>query len=146
MQDALPINVPPPPKRRTGPARAAVEATLKAWRSAGHLTEAAHAATRRVLRDSADAVDAAHLALEPPRCQSCGARVRDAVTASPGTLSFANNIHAQLLASLSPSAVAGPDPYADGTSDDDLAAAVAAALQGGAPDTAPGDAADVDRD
>jgi hypothetical protein len=138
--DALPLELSAPrrARARAGAARSALEKTLRAWGDVGHLVGAGAAAARRVLRDSADAVDAAHGALEPPRCRACGAIVPDAYSGSPGGLAYANNIHAALLAAATPTTDGGPDPYAGGTDDDDLAAAVAAALAG-TPAPAPGD-------
>lgn len=135
--DLLPLELPATPRKRRGPAAAAVEATLKAWRAAGHLVGPEHAARRRVLRDSADAVDAAAATMHgAPRCPTCRTVVTTAYSGSPGALAYANNIHAGLLSQLHPDGAAGPvDPYSGESDDDDLAAAVAAAL-GGQPDTA----------
>lgn len=129
---------------RHGPARAAVESSLKAWRRLGFLLGPEDAARRRVIRDSADAVDAAHGALEEPRCQACGTPVKDAYRGSPHTLAYANSIHAQLLATVQPASGAAADPYTEDNADDELAAAIAAALSAGpdvpeADDPAPGD-------
>lgn len=139
--DLLPLDLPAAPRPKRGPARAAVEAALKAWRAAGHLKGPEDAARRRVLRDSADAVDAAAATMHgSPRCPTCRTVVTTAYAGSPGALAYANNIHAGLLAQLHPDGTAGPvDPYGSGEGDDDLAAAVAAAL-GGQPDAASVDA------
>ncbi len=146
--DALPFEMPTakPERRRRGPARAAVEHTLRAWAADEHLVGQAHAAERRVLRDSADAVDAAAGALEPPRCSACGAIVPDAYRGAPTQLSYANNIHAALLAAARPEHEGGRDPYGAAGSDDELDRAMAAALSEGPPPAAPGDPAGLDVD
>ena len=143
--DALPLELAAPKRERArqGPARSAVERSLRSWAKAGHLVGDAFAAARRVLRDSADAVDAAHGALTPPRCSVCGSLVKDAYTGSPGGLAYANNLHAALVAAAAPATDGGPDPYSGETDDDDLAAAVASALSGGAPAAPPPDAAEL---
>lgn len=135
--DTLPLDL-VAPKRvrpRTGAARAALERTLRAWSESGHLIGAASTSARRVLRDGADAVDAAHGALERPACQVCGALVKDAYRGSPGGLAYANNLYAQLLTGATPAHDGAPtDPYAEVPDDADITAAIAAALTPRQPD------------
>jgi hypothetical protein len=133
-------------RRRTGPARAAVERSLTAWRKAGHMVGPEWAAAVRVLKDSADAVDAAARALDPPRCPSCRSLVPDAHQGSPYTLANANNVHAQLVAAAQPKDTDGDDDTFGDADDDALARAVAAAFGDGAPAAPPGDAAGHDVD
>lgn len=140
-QDQLPLPPAKAPKRRTGAARAAVESALKAWREAGHLTTPADAARRRVLRDSADAVDAASATMHGrARCKVCGSADNDGYAGSPGGLAYANNIHAQLLASVQPAAApTDADPYSGGPDADDFDTLAAAWLASPAPGDAPAD-------
>jgi hypothetical protein len=133
--DLLPLDMGKAPKRKSGPARAAVEAALKAWREAGHLIGPADAARRRVLRDSADAVDAASSTMHGrARCKVCGSADNDGYAGSPGGLAYANNIHAQLLASVQPAAApTDADPYSGGTDADDFDTLAAAWLSSPSP-------------